>query len=342
MSDIVTTGAPPTCSFLPQQPLHGGVLGAVHFGDRAAGPSLTAPVGASPDAGAGVSLALHTGGASGAEGFTETWAAEGPVTSGTYQGIHYAHDERNLFCAVRVPASPRYAESTERVYEGCLSLVESLGFDSVYRVWHYISDLNGDNADGLEVYRDFCLGRARALERHGRTRSMPAATVIGTHGGGLVLYLLARRGPGAVNLENPGQTPAYEYPARYGPRSPNFARASWLPGTCGSRGHMYVSGTAAILGHATMHQGDVTAQCHLALDNVARVIGPDNATRHGLDHGFALDDLRLAKVYLRAAEDLETVRGVCRQRLSPGTEVRYVVGDVCRADLLVELEAVAW
>ena len=43
---------------------------------------------------------------------------------------------------------------------------------------------------------------------------------------------------------------------------------------------------------------------------------------------------------MKHAADYETVRAVCERQLH-GVPVVYTIGDVCRDDLLVELEAVA-
>ena len=48
----------------------------------------------------------------------------------------------------------------------------------------------------------------------------------------------------------------------------------------------------------------------------------------------------LNRAYVKHAADYETVRRECEKQL-PGVPVVYTVGDVCRDDLLVELEAVA-
>jgi hypothetical protein len=54
-----------------------------------------------------------------------------------------------------------------------------------------------------------------------------------------------------------------------------------------------------------------------------------------------LGDLALARVYLKRPEDYALVREICEKRLET-TPILYLVGDVCRPELLVEIEAVAW
>lgn len=266
-------------------------------------------------------------------GFAEVWTTRRAVAAGEFEGIPYGHDGEFLFCAFHIPEMGDYTAATERAYAAALELVSALDYRP-FRIWHYISRLNEPNAAGLEVYREFCVGRARVLERHGITHDMPAATVVGAHTGGIVCYLLAARAGEHVNLENPRQVPAYHYPSRYGPKSPNFARATSLDG------HLYVSGTASILGHRTVHPGDVASQCRLALENVAQVIGPGNLLAHGVGGGRTLADVSAAKVYVRHHADLPLVREICGAALPAHAQVRYLHSAICRSDLLVELEAI--
>jgi FkbO/Hyg5 family chorismatase len=229
-----------------------------------------------------------------ADGFSEVWTTPRPVTTGRFGRISWADDGEFLFCAFHLPEAPAYADATEAAYGDALALTGARGYRP-FRIWHYVSRLNEPNAAGLEVYRDFCVGRARVLDRHGITHDMPAATVIGARAGGVVCYLLATRDARHVNLENPRQVPAYHYPARYGPRSPNFARATYLA-PVGGEEFLFVSGTAGILGHRTMHTGDVASQCRLALENVGYLIGPGNLAAHDIAGGHGVDELSSVKV----------------------------------------------
>ncbi|MDQ0940760.1 3-deoxy-7-phosphoheptulonate synthase [Streptomyces sp. V1I1] len=177
------------------------------------------------------------------------------------------------------------------------------------------------------------------LERYGITGDMPAATVIGSHGGGIVLYFLASRTGTQVNIDNPRQVPPYHYPSRYGPKAPNFARATYLAQDSGGE-QIYVSGTAGILGHRTMHADDVESQCRLALENVAHVIGARNLSVHDIEPGSTLDDLRNIKVYVRRQADIARVQRICREAFSPSADMVFLHADICRSDLLVELEGI--
>jgi len=279
-------------------------------------------------------LAVHSATEPGQE-FAEVWPAAGPVTTGARDGITYGHDGRHLFGAARIAPTGTYAAATERLYAAVFDLVRAENYPAVFRFWAYINHINAPNAEGLEIYRDFCVGRARAVAAAGvDPAAMPAGTGIGTHGGGIVCYFLAARDDAPVNLANPRMATPHAYPAGYGPRPPVFARATAVGG------RLYVSATASILGHETVHHGDISAQCLVALSNIAAVIGRDNLARHGLSRGHTLADLDAVKVYVRHREHLEPVRRICAAALSPAAALGVLQTDIAREDLLVEIEGI--
>ena len=103
---------------------------------------------------------------------------------------------------------------------------------------------------------------------------------------------------------------------------------------------VYVSGTASIVNQETVFQGDPAAQTNQTLDNIAALISETNLQNHGLD-GFAADltDFAVARVYVKNQKDMSVVRSICEQRL-PEVPILYTYADVCRDDLLVEIEGV--
>ncbi|WP_337662042.1 FkbO/Hyg5 family chorismatase [Actinoalloteichus sp. AHMU CJ021] len=309
----------------------GPVLGVNRYLDVASAPADAAHPGMT------VPLAAPT------DEVAEVWPADGPIRSGDHGGIRYAHSDRFLFCSARLPGSGSGAREVGRMYRELFALLARLDYPRLVRVWNHIAGINDRTGTGEETYRDFCVGRSLALEELGMLSDMPATTVIGAAAGGVELSLIATRGVDPVNVENPRQVPAYHYPSRYGRRAPNFARATYLPrhGDPAARGSVLVSGTASIIGHETRHVGDVRAQCRTALGNVELLVGPENLGRHGVDHAYGLADLRAAKVYVRHAEDLPAVREVCAELLPADGRVAYLRADICRADLLVEVEGVA-
>src|SRR4029077_5387998 len=132
------------------------------------------------------------------------------------------------------------------------------GYGHLLRVWNYFPHIN-DDADGVERYVRFNAGRHDAFAAKGRATATdaPAACALGSRGTDLVIYFLAAKRAGQ-QIENPRQVSAFRYPPQYGPRSPPFAGAMLARPT--GKPLLFVSGTASIVGHETLHHGDAAAQ----------------------------------------------------------------------------------
>ena len=141
-------------------------------------------------------------------------------------------------------------------------------------------------------------------------------------------------------LENPRQIAAHDYDHRYGPQSPKFSRAMAI--VSDGAAVVLVSGTASIIDSESHHVGDVAAQTRETLDNIAALISADNFRRHGqAGLGATLDDMAFLRVYVKRKEDYAVVRDACRARLGD-VPVVYTVADLCRPELLVEIEGIAF
>ncbi|MDH6128161.1 FkbO/Hyg5 family chorismatase [Kitasatospora sp. GP82] len=272
----------------------------------------------------------------------EVWTTDSRPEHGTDHGLAFAHDGEYLYCIGHIPEFGVYQHHSRSAYESAFRLIDELGYPHIFRMWNFVGAINGNNAEGVEIYRDFVAGRAEAFASYGDgTGRMPAATGIGMHGTGIGFAFLACRSGAVRHIENHRQTPAYHYPQEYGPKPPSFARATrLLPGSAEDRGTLFVSGTASILGHETVHAGDVDQQCKVTLENIAELIGSANLSRSGLDHGYELTDLDSLKVYVRHPEHLPIVRAKCAEAFSARAGIAYLHADVCRSDLLVEIEGI--
>lgn len=232
-------------------------------------------------------------------------------------------------------APPALQRATEDAYRRIFTLLDDHGYPQLWRAWNYLADINRE-ADGLERYRQFNIGRHDAfVASHRLARgNVPAACALGTRDGPLTIAFIAGR-EAPVALENPRQVAAWDYPAAYGPRSPTFSRAvlAHPPG----RELLFVSGTASIVGHRTLHAGDVAAQTRETVANIAALI--ESANGRSLTPPYRLAELRL-RAYVRHAADEPRVRAVVDELIGPAA-IDYIEADICRSDLLVEIEAVA-
>lgn len=247
-----------------------------------------------------------------------------------------------------------YGESISafRQLEQHLALA-NVGFGDVVRTWIYLNQITA-GPDGKQRYQE--LNRARTdffddvklcgtMAGPGAPeRIYPASTGIGTQGGNIVMSCMAlaseRRDVFVMPLENPQQTSAYAYERVYSPKTPKFSRAMAV--VQGRFVATLVSGTASIVNSVTMHHGDVVQQTRQTLENIEKLVAPENFARHGLAGGGAtLKDIAKLRVYVKHVEDYERCRACCEELL-PGVPAIYLHADVCRPDLLVEIEAVTF
>lgn len=310
-----------------------GVLGQVCYGARSCAPGAVEWPAAS----------IHTPRLDAPEALCEVWLSADPVSAGAADGIAYRRTDDLLFGVVTeaegvdgVGSAAPLRRAAERGYLRLFALIDALGYSSLLRAWNYFAEINLEEG-GVERYRQFNAGRQDAFLASGRslTDGVPAACALGAAGQPMSIAFLAARRPG-VAIENPRQVSAFHYPAAYGPRSPTFSRATLfrLPG----QEVLFLSGTASIGGHETRHSGDVVAQTRETLANLQAVLEAANGATQG--PGFSLESLYL-KVYLRDPGDLEAVRGVLTEALGPGLRAAYLQADICRADLLLEIETTA-
>lgn len=271
----------------------------------------------------------------GPEDLIEVWRAATPVTRGRDGDLCYAINGEILFGHLLLDESATggLASAARAGYREMLRAVEASGYPHLIRVWNYFPAINVE-ADGLERYRAFCVGRHDAFAAVGfESQRLAAASAIGTRAPGLLLFFVAAKAPGTP-IESPRQVSAYHYPAQYGPRSPLFSRAlvkQWEVGT-----QLYISGTASVVGHRTVHEGDAVAQLEETGRNIEALI-----TRANEVHPLALKsprELSLLKLYLRRPDDIVLDSDV--QRLfGPLLPRLYLHADICRSGLLLEIDA---
>lgn len=281
------------------------------------------------------------------------WQGSGLPQSGQYEAINYRYDDDLLFGVIELSETmfdenidkTPLQQATESAYSQIFSLLDKLSFPYLFRMWNYIADIN-DQSFGLERYVQFNLGRQDAFLSHGRdvVGKVPAACALGFESSSdddnraqdslIISFLAGRVEPQCI--ENPRQISAYQYPQQYGPRSPTFSRASLV--TQGSDEVLFLSGTASIVGHKTLHANDVVAQTRETIANVNAVLIELNSRDSQMK--FHLSDLHYT-VYVRYIEDLESIRNELKLCVGDKLKAVYLQANVCRQDLLLEIEATA-
>ncbi|WP_313497069.1 pteridine-dependent deoxygenase [Pseudoxanthomonas mexicana] len=263
----------------------------------------------------------------------EVWRSAGPVATGREGAIRYSHDGALMFGVLEwEEPDGGILHASAHAYAALVAFWRDSDYPHLLRIWNYFDAITLGEGDG-ERYRQFCVGRVQGLGDVD-TRTLPAATAIGSRDGRRVLqvYWLAAREPG-LPLENPRQVSAYRYPREYGPQSPTFARALLPPSP---RVPLLLSGTASIVGHASQHADSLRAQLDETLTNLDSLLGAARERAPTLSPH--LDGTSRLKVYVRDATDADAVAAQLEARL--GTRVPWLMlhADVCRRELLVEIE----
>jgi chorismate lyase/3-hydroxybenzoate synthase len=333
---------------LPQHPATWwrDVLAVVRF-DRAA---TAAPFAAMPLTEVNAPV-LANGASSAADadssgGAAEIWRLAGPMHDGERGRVRYRHNGRLLFASLsiseaefaRAPAcgaAMALRRATDAGYREMFGALESLAFPYPLRIWNFLSEINAESGDGERYWhfngarQDVFIGLNRSI-----AGNVPAASAVGVAPASpLTIYCIASpRAP--IALENPRQCSAWDYPAQYGPRSPTFARACIENHTAAT---LFISGTASIVGHESAHAGDEREQTRETVRNIRALIASANDRVGG--ERYLLERLRY-KVYVRRAEHQPSIDRELRREVGSAARVLYLQADICRHDLLLEIEAV--
>lgn len=266
------------------------------------------------------------------QGLHEVWLCDGPVQSARSGNVRYSESATHLFAVLEIDER-QHDDIRAAARSGYAELAEFQRQSSkphLQRIWNYFDAITVGDGDE-ERYQRFCVGRAEGLGTH-QLASLPAATAIGRRDGSPILqiYWLAATTPGQ-SLENPRQISAYHYPRQYGPVAPRFARA-----TLTTDAALLISGTASVVGHATHHDGDVHAQLLETLRNLDALLQSAHTINQQCPSAFGAD--ALLKVYLRNRADADVVIDELRLRLPAGLPILILEADVCRSDLLIEID----
>jgi chorismate lyase/3-hydroxybenzoate synthase len=260
----------------------------------------------------------------------ELWCSARQVEHGRAGALRWSSDGDYAFVALEFAERDfgDIARTTQAAYARLEAWRKASATPHWLRIWNYVDAINAGTGDD-ERYRQFCAGRAAGMDA-APDATYPAASAIGVRDGRRVLQVcaLVARVPGTT-VENPRQVSAWRYPREYGPVAPTFARALRAPALSPQ---LYISGTAAVVGHASHHVGDVAAQIDETLANL-------DSLRRAAGCAMPLGGPHSAlRAYVRHAPDAALVRERVRVHLGADTPVLVLLGDICRAELLVEID----
>ncbi len=258
----------------------------------------------------------------------EVWQLDGEaVESGVDSPCVWSRSKNLQMCGYsdEHACADNIEEISYQAYHALLTFINDSPHPELVRFWNYLPNINHGAGDA-ENYKRFCNGRLQAFNEFQLDDvQFPAASAVGHYQQGLTVTALTASSA-ATHYANPRQVDAFKYPRQYGPSSPSFARATTV--TLRDQHCCFISGTASILGHSSVHRDDLKLQLYTTNDNILYLLK---------ETGFKRTQIRAFRVYLRNPSDLAECQQVMSE-LFPNTMAIYLHADICRSDLLVEIE----
>jgi enamine deaminase RidA (YjgF/YER057c/UK114 family) len=229
---------------------------------------------------------------------------------------------------------------------------EEMDFGDIVRQANYIEritdkeSLEGAESQHYQVFNDV---RTAFYNTGAFQNGYPAATGIGTHAGGVVINFVAIKGKGTeiMAVKNPLQVNAHEYSDKVLKENrlvtglckttPKFERAKYCK--IFDQDVLYISGTASIEKEASVNLGNVEAQTHLTILNIKTLVSKENLMGQGLPVFLCVSFIYI-HVYVKKTTDMEKVAPIVKKAF-PHAETLFTVADVCREELLVEIDGMA-
>jgi hypothetical protein len=229
---------------------------------------------------------------------------------------------------------------------------EQLTFDHIVRQWNYIAQILSIDASVERQYQHYQLfneARSRYYNTYRQIKGYPAATGIGTQAGGVIIDIYAVNTVSeseVAAIDNPLQCLPYKYSqsllegdapeGKNNKQPPQFERAKLVnhhqPAT------IFVSGTAAIVGERTIGIDDVAQQTSTTIHHIQQLLSVENLIFHRIEVPQLTLEQKAVRVYIKDKAHYEKVKRICDQSFNPHITL-FVQADVCRDNLLVEIEA---
>ena len=244
-------------------------------------------------------------------------------------------------------------EAYESAYASMASILEKegLSFNNIVRQWNYIEQiLQLVNVEGLsrQNYQVFNDVRSKYYGQVEFEHGYPAATGIGCIAGGVTLsfYALPESSDCTIlPVDNPFQEPAFHYPDQVlvgesraelkAKTTPKFVRAKHIETPAG---HLtFISGTAAIRKELTVGQNNMKEQLRITFENIEALISRDNLRQSGVEEA-SQEKIAFYRGYVKGTAQMDEIEREC-EALLPGVPYLMLVSDICRNDLLIEIEA---
>jgi len=271
----------------------------------------------------------------------------------SWQNINYSLIKNNYGTELVVSGitdksdSNDFKEIAESSFSKLASILELEGFNKehIIRQWNYIEnilELKSDNEKQFQKYQLFNEARNSFYKGTQLVAGYPAATGIGMKYGGLIIDFIAWKSSGITEvypINNPKQIASYQYGQevligndieKELKSPPCFERGKLICSNGSST--LYVSGTASILGEETVGYNDLEKQTITTINNINVIL------EESINKCRDVNKIKHIRVYLKSKKDFQLIKDICSQTYGE-IPIVYVLADVCRDNLLIEIEA---
>lgn len=242
-----------------------------------------------------------------------------------------------------------FRQQSVDVFDTIAAVFEKEGFEvcDIVRQWNYLERIV-DFENEYQHYQAFNDARTAFYATGKWNEGYPAATGIGMQSGGVIVDIDAIRyskdALSIVPIDNQLQIAAHEYSKRLliseveNKTTPKFERAKAVD-FADDGGVIYISGTAAIRGEESLHNATLKEQLVTTVENIEYLIGDENLNHAGMSQVCART-YKLLRVYLKHDKFVNEAKELL-QRMFPSLPMSFLLADVCRDELLIEIEGVA-
>ncbi len=234
-------------------------------------------------------------------------------------------------------------KNAEQAFAGMGEMFHALNIPirSVVRQWNYLEDILGFDGE-KQNYQEFNNVRSQFYGDFFEHTGYPAATGIGMNRGGVIIEFVAVKSDvvKTVPVDNPGQIAAHHYSKNVliGNNSvvkntPKFERARYLE--LFDKKLIFISGTASILGEQTIGTGNPEEQTRITIQNIQRLYSEEVLEK--ISKEKPEPKYGHARVYIKNRRDFPVIKKTFKTHFG-NLPVVYILADICRENLLVEIE----
>lgn len=213
--------------------------------------------------------------------------------------------------------------------------------NSIIRQWNYIEGILGFDGE-KQHYQEFNNVRSEFYSNQFDSTGFPAATGIGMNRGGVIVEFVAVKSDQIISapIDNPEQIAAHDYSENVlvGEEcvlksTPKFERARYFE--LSGKKMIFISGTASIKGEHTISIGDPIGQTEVTIKNIKQLYNDDVLGR--ISKNKLQPKYGHARVYVKNRKDFAAIKRTYKKHYG-NLPVVYIIADICRSDLLVEIE----